>query len=136
MDLSLGAIISQARKRKNLTQGEVARQIDMKLSTYAKKETDGGFTEEQLKKLSKLLQLKLVELQKAKERGVVIIPDAIKTLIEKALVNEACQRVLLEDMAYVIAEMKKMKVGAVRLAQETRITDVLAQLSQQYGSQD
>jgi hypothetical protein len=39
-------------------------------------------------------------------------------------------------MAYVIAEMKKMKVGAVRLAQETRITDVLAQLSQQYGSQD
>ena len=124
--MPIGAIISQARKRKGWNQTYVAKQMGMKLSTYAKKESDGGFSEEQLKQLAKCLQVKLSELQNAKANGKIVIDDAMKLLVDKSIINEVYLTVILDGMASLIADIRGKKKEVVLSQMLAQVEDGLA----------
>jgi transcriptional regulator with XRE-family HTH domain len=111
--MTVGAIISYARKRKGWNQTFVAKQIGMKLSTYSKKESDGGFSEEQLKQLAKLLRVKYSELKTAKVNDNLIMDDAMRLMIDDLKDTKVMVHALLHSVAIVIASQRKMKIEAV-----------------------
>ena len=78
----------------------MADKIGMPRSTYAKKEAESDFTEEEILSLAKVIggKDKLLELHKK----IIKIEDWKEFLIKSAINNNATQRVILRTLAEIL----------------------------------
>ncbi len=106
--------LTKLRKVKKLTQAEVAKMLGIPRATYAKKESEGDFSIEDIPQLHKILggeKERLSELVRQSDR--INIDNWKEYLIKNTIDSRAILRVLLGAMSELLADQRGESVTKV-----------------------
>lgn len=111
---SLTREIVKRRKAKKLTQRDVADKLAMKRATYAKKESEGDFSLDEVPGLHRALggsKEELIELTRQNDQ--IKVEDWKEYLIKNAINSNAALRVLLMALSEILAKQRGESVTKV-----------------------
>lgn len=123
---TLASEVVRYRKIKGLKQDQVADKLKTPRSSYAKKEKDGSFTEDEIPNLAKIIGAPVEELLSL-SRDIIVIDNWKEFLIKSAINNNAVTRVVLMALAEILASNRKEAVGKV-LSELTKAVEAERQL--------
>jgi hypothetical protein len=121
----LGAFIAERRLANNYTLAEIGKFLKKPTTTYQRKEINGDFREEELRKLSEKLKFNLSTALKLAENPAMEIGDGMKFLVEKAIRNSS----VTDTIIYYLAEtLSYLRVQNKVAGLPTTITDILEEM--------
>lgn len=94
--------LKELRKKKGVNQETLCEVLEISQSTYSAKEKTGDFTDEELKKIARVLNVNVEELESNSNNAH--IGDVAQFLAEKAVQQESMLRVLLSAVGELLAE--------------------------------
>lgn len=106
MLITLQQELKKLRKEKGLTQQQVAMQLNMSRSSYAYKELDGSFSEEELNEVANILGTTygyLSGLDRNLEDQLIVVKNADELILQTCMRMEAMMKALMAAAAKVIA---------------------------------